>query len=222
MTAIIKNILFDIGEVLVNINWPLGHAFMQGLATDETGQALMGPSLHEKIFSEKQRAHWNRYGVGEITTVEFMELFHQTLPQDSVIYSGDRETLAKAVSHTFEPLPERIQTLNELIAGGQYNVALLSDNNELHATYIENNMPDIFTHIPEERRFYSYRLGSQKKSGPKAYQKALDLWGVNAEETLMIDDRIQNKDGAERLGIHFMLLAKTDDLKARLKNEYGI
>lgn len=217
----IKNIIFDIGDVLVSIDWLRGHDLLQGEMTDSDGQELTGPLLHKKIFSPLQVKNWDNYGDGRIGDVEFIKTLRSNLSHDGVTYQGDDELLLRVVSEVFEPIPERIALLNRLIATGRYQVALLSDTNPLHADYIEKTAAAIFTHIPAERRFYSHDLGYQKKNGPEIFQKMLRALDAVPNETLMIDDRIKNQTGAEATGINFMLLNRNDDLVVRLL-EYNV
>ena len=93
---------------------------------------------------------------------------------------------------------------------------MVSDTNELHSLYIESYIPHIFTNLPSEKRFYSFRHGHMKKFGHEFYQQVLDTIGIEPKNALMIDDSIQNKIGADNIGMPFLHIQKDEDLVAGL------
>ena len=218
----IKTIIFDIGNVLVHINWHRGHNLLADVIADKDGQALSGDKLHQHFFSPDQHELWNEYGTGQIGEAEFIANFCHNLSAQNVVYTGQPPLLLKALSSVFEPIPERIETLNALIANQKYQIALLSDTNPLHANYIENHAAAIFTQIETGKRFYSHQLGCQKKNGAEIYTKTLAELKARPDESLMIDDRIQNKPGADEIGLNFLLIQPNEDLNARLQQDWNI
>jgi HAD superfamily hydrolase (TIGR01509 family) len=61
-----------------------------------------------------------------------------------------------------------------------------------------------------------------KKYGSEAYKHVLKQMNAAPERTLMIDDSIANKAGAEAAGIHFAHVLKEDDLAEILKQQWGV
>lgn len=217
----IKTILFDIGDVLIDIDWLRGYRLIEGMVTDINGSQVPITEMKSIFFGEYQLPLINRFGVGSIAEDDFMTELLQNQKDQGIVYTGDRHLMGRAFNEAFEPLSHRIAVLNRLLTETDYQIALVSDTNIMHMTHIENYIPDIFKNIPIERRFYSHTVGHEKKNGAAIYQKVLQSLGAEPASTLMIDDRIKNQVGALELGMNFMLLPKTDDLEERLK-EYGI
>ena len=207
----IKTLVFDVGDVLIDIDWQRGYNKMLGHMKHDDGREMTLEEVTEKLHPGPYGSVWDDFGMNKITRAEFLELVSQR-----TAYKGDHAILASALTEIFGPLTHRIALLNKLIADG-YNVALLSDTNEMHMTHIENTIPNIFKNIVPARRYYSYNIGLKKKLGKEIYEYVLNDMGVKPENALMIDDRIDNKKGADAIGLPFLLIQKDEDLAAALQ-----
>jgi putative hydrolase of the HAD superfamily len=98
-------------------------------------------------------------------------------------------------SAIFTPMPETIALLEEI--RGRCRLMLISNTNALHFAYLAQHAPFIFLF---DDRILSFRVGLRKPD-PAIFRHALDLAGARAEETLCIDDRIENIAAAEALGV---------------------
>ena len=209
---IITTVLFDIGDVLIDIDWQHGYRKMLGHMKHADGSDMSLDQITEKLNPGPYGSVWDDFGKGALTQDQFLdEICARTG------YAGEKVPLASALTQIFNPLPHRIALLNRMIADGRYQVALVSDTNKMHMDYIECTIPDIFKNIPIARRYYSYNLGMKKKLGKEIYEYVLNDMGAKPENTLMIDDRDQNRIGAEEIGLPFLLIQKNEDLEAALK-----
>ena len=211
MTAI-TTLLFDVGDVLIDIDWQRGFKRMIGYMKDDTGRDLSLEEISDRLHPSPYGSVFDDFGMSKTTREEFLKLCVERTG-----YTGNVKLLEEALTYIFEPLSHRIALLNRLIEKG-HQVALVSDTNEMHMTHIEEYIPSIFANIPVERRFYSYNLGLKKKLGKEIYESVLNSLGVKPENALMIDDRIDNKKGADAIGLNFLLIQKDEDLEAALRN----
>jgi FMN phosphatase YigB (HAD superfamily) len=62
---------------------------------------------------------------------------------------------------------------------------------------------------------WSYQLGMAKPD-PEIYRYTLDKLGVQPAETLFIDDKIDNVEAAQALGIQILLYTSVEQLRADL------
>lgn len=78
-------------------------------------------------------------------------------------------------------------------------VSLLSNNPAATATALPLLAPDVVA-ILGENRLFSYQLGS-RKPGEEIYRRALEHYGVAAEDCFFADDSAANIAGARAVGI---------------------
>jgi len=100
----------------------------------------------------------------------------------------------------------------------KYRLYLLSNTNEIHlqefqhrfvTTFQQTSFDDFF-----DAAYYSHRIGHRKPNA-SAYQFVLDKHGLIAAETLFIDDSINNIEAAQKLGIqtiHLLPGMKVEEL----------
>jgi putative hydrolase of the HAD superfamily len=208
----IDTLLFDVGDVLIDIDWQRGYRKMLGKMKHPDGTDLSLEEITEKLHPGPYGSVWDDFGTGALTQDEFLDLIRQRTG-----YNGDKTLLITGLTELFEPLEHRITLLNRLITGRNLTIALVSDTNKMHMDHIESYIPSIFQNIPEERRFYSHRLGQKKKLGKGIYETVLKALNKKPENALMIDDRLQNKPGADEIGLNFLHIEKHQDLGAALR-----
>ncbi|MBR6017840.1 MAG: HAD family phosphatase [Paludibacteraceae bacterium] len=192
----IKNILFDLGGVLIDLDVRRSlEAFRALLSPDGqeahiTAQGLLGGHDSELI---------DRYQVGEITTDEFI---HTIL---SACRPGTTpEQVKEAWFAMLLGIPEeRKQLLRSLIVRG-YTIYVLSNINELHVDWTLNHCPE----IRQARRIFFSNEIHLSKPDPRCYQLVLRETGIRPEETLYIDDLPANIETGRTFG--FQTLQATD------------
>ncbi len=185
----IKNILFDLGGVLIDldvrrsINAML--KLMQGSdgSTPITGMDLLGGGESELM---------RLYQTGKISTDDFIHTILQLCRPGTT-----REQILEAWYAMLLTLPtQRMQMLHRLREAG-YRIYILSNINEAHAEWVAMHYPellDIATQV-----FYSNEMQIAKPDAA-AYQHVLREAGIRADETLYIDDLQQNIAAGEAAG----------------------
>jgi putative hydrolase of the HAD superfamily len=129
------------------------------------------------------------YESGAITTDEFYRCVTERLCcelsfSDFVQIWNSLIVKRKPMFKTLRRLRQRVQVL------------ILSNTNEMNARVINEDIGDLTDKI-----VYSFRVGSLKPD-PKIYEEALRVAGSRPGNTLFIDDRKENIEGARVLGMH--------------------
>lgn len=188
----IKNIIFDIGGVLMDIDYDLTYA---GL----------GQVMGLDIKSKKIPAHIFKimlgYEKGEINT----ETFLWNLQKESSKLTPQPNKLIKAWNAMLLGWnPKRFKFLEDLRK--DYSLFLLSNTNDLHLEHmykgLKNNhsIMDFDTKYFDQT-FYSH-LMRMRKPEFQIYERVLEETGIKANETLFIDDNMDNVSRAREVGIN--------------------
>lgn len=181
----IKNLIFDFGDVLINLDKKAVPAALKALGRDEQDSDLIELS--------------NRYEKGLITTDAFLSVASESLGLE------DRETLKALWNRTICDFPQRrLAFLEDLKEKGTHRMFLLSNTNELHMEYVQQKMGE--NHFQRFRNcfdgFYlSYQI-NMRKPEPEIFRHVLGRHGMSADETLFIDDTIEHILSAASLGLH--------------------
>ena len=203
----IKNIFFDLGGVLLNIDFKRTFDAFEALGIKDAHELNDRPEVLG-LFMDLER--------GEIGKVRFLELFREMvlLPlgpgvrRDDGINDDDRSAVTdEQIILAFNALlldfvPAHVELVRELRS--EYRVFLLSNTNVIHAECYNARLKENFgienlDHLME-KAFYSHDLGCRKPER-EIYLRALELSGVKAEESLFIDDNQENVEAAEEVGM---------------------
>lgn len=194
-----KNIIFDLGNVLVKLN-PEGcigafKAIGMGELVDSNPQSE-GMKLMSKL------------GVGMITTEEFCEAARKLTGTD--VTNGE---IIDAANKMLVEIPdEKKERLLQLKKAG-YRLFLLSNTIDVHWDYCVENLFPYQNHGVEdyfEQCFLSQRMHLAKPNA-RIYEEVIRQANIHPDETLFIDDLKENCEAAEKLGIHAFQNVKFDD-----------
>ena len=187
-----KNVIFDFGNVLFDLDLPgIGRTFREMLG-DEEAEAARQKLERDKVFL--------LYETGGLSTREFI---------DALRFSSDpplsEEQVLKAWNCIFLDMPApRLDMLLELRR--RYQVFLLSNINEMHERWIADYMLRSHGITDFEARFfdgvYYSHLVRLRKPQPEIYEYMLADAELNPAETIFFDDLPENIEAARALGIH--------------------
>ena len=190
----IKNILFDLGGVLLTIDY---------LRTEKAFIDLGVKNFAELYSQQKASPLFEQLETGEISNPDF---YKQMRIASTIDLSNDE--IEKAWCAMLGQFPaERLAWLEEM--GFRYNVYLFSNTNRIHHEAFQKiyqqqtgkeNFDDFFI-----KAWYSHDLG-MRKPYPKAYRKLLAIENLQADETLFIDDSEVNITGAQKAGLQTIWL----------------
>ncbi|MEX1191084.1 MAG: HAD family phosphatase [Brumimicrobium sp.] len=197
----VKNIILDLGGVLLNIDYN---------KTIERFQKLGIPNF-EKIFTQaKQEQLFDKYESGLIDSNEFIETLKRKLPKEIT-----KTEIIDAWNAMLLNFPqERLGFLLELKK--QYNTALLSNTNPIHLEAFhkiiqqDNKIDDLTQYF--DKLYFSSDMGMRKPS-PEIFLKVCNDLDFEPSETLFIDDTAQHVEGAKKAGLQaYLLNVKEQDI----------
>ena len=192
----INTIFFDIGGVLLNIH------------PDKTIKHLSNlTNLSERKIVEvfPEYAH-HKYERGEISGSEFFDAVKRELPKSNNL---TEEQFWNAWSLLVGEETEVVKTMNQLTS--KYPVWLLSNTNPYHI--LEEERFKLFDNITGG--IYSFEVGSRKPE-EDIYIKALEIADAKAENSLFVDDLIENVEMARSLNMKAIHFKTVDDFNKQL------
>ena len=199
MVTPVKNIIFDLGGVLINLNYQLTRKAFEDLGVEDF-DAFYTQHAANPLFENLE--------VGAIEPEAFYEALREAT---GLTLSNDQlETAWNAMLLDFPA--ERLQWLNQI--KNKYNIYLFSNTNAIHykafTTIYAQTAPLIglnadFNHFFKEAH-YSHTLG-QRKPEVAAFEAVLAKSGLDAAQTLFIDDTISNIEGAQKAGLQTIFLS---------------
>lgn len=189
----IRHIIFDLGGVLLNIDYSLTEkAFIE-----------LGIKDFPALYSQAQQtALFDRFETGQIPQAEFISSLQQIA---GMVLTDVQITTAWNAMLLDLPL-RRLQILQQLRT--YHDLILLSNTNEIHETAFNKIVSDTNTvglGTFFDKVYLSHRIG-MRKPDVAVFQRILDENGFKAEHTLFIDDSIQHIEGARSLGIQVIHL----------------
>ena len=184
----IKNIIFDWGGVITDLHFEATKkAFL------ELGLAIFDESVphdpHDDLFIP--------FEIGNISPAQFRDKLRNlsTKPLSN-------EAIDKAWNAMLGDLPkERWRILEK--SSGIFRTFLLSNTNAIHLPYYYGRIKEIYgtrgyAHL-FEKTYFSYELGLRKPNAD-IFEYVVKDAAIVPEETMFIDDFIENIDTARQLG----------------------
>ncbi len=200
----IKNIIFDLGGVLLDLDFesPL-RAFQHFNSNGKIND--LRHFLSDPVFIA--------FETGEISPAGFRERIRQLLCNPSL---SDPE-IDTAWCSMLKQVPAIKVTLLQRLAG-KYRLFLYSNTNAIHIPHFTNEFlahHNIGWETLFEKTFYSHEINDRKPllSG---YLKVIAMAGVNPVETLFVDDLEQNIIMAGQTGMQVLHYLPGTDLKEAL------
>ncbi|AQS93582.1 haloacid dehalogenase [Polaribacter sp. BM10] len=181
----IKNIIFDFGDIFINL--------------DKEGTYKAMAKLGVTEISNEMVEIYHQYEKGFISSDEFIDFYKQKFP------AIDRKDLVDAWNAVLLDFPERrLKFLQELSNSKKYNLFLLSNTNDLHISWIQENWGmDLYSKFKNcFSKFYLSHEINFRKPDLDIYQFVLTENNLVAKETLFVDDLKVNTDAAKTLGIN--------------------
>ena len=191
----IKNIIFDFGDIFINLDKP---ATLKEL--EKLGISNISNEAWEVVY---------QYEKGFITTEKFTTYFFNEfkIPKEDLVFAWN------AILLDFPK--RRLNFLKELVKSKKYKLFLLSNTNDLHISWIKNDWGmDLYNDFKNcfEQFYLSHEIHFRKPN-KDIYEFVLNENNLIASETLFIDDTKENTDTADLLGIKtWHLIPGKDDV----------
>jgi len=186
MHSTIKNIIFDLGGVILNLDIPATSRALVALA-DHSPNNLEGLKTDNSYLQLE---------VGEINAVQFcnaVRKYYGNAPSDAAIISAWNAMILNIPK-------ERLDFLESL--KGRYRTFLFSNTNEIHLNHynaylkkhygVEDFQPFF------EKVYYSHTM-RLRKPFRESFEHILNDRKIKAEETLFVDDTLENIEAAAKM-----------------------
>lgn len=185
----IKTIIFDFGDVFINLDKPATFRELE--------------KLNIGGYTEKIRSKNIELEKGQISTEEFIDGYkaEYNLTESQIINSWN------AILVDFPKY--RYNFIKKLQEEKDYQLILLSNTNEIHIDWIKENVPFFEDFKKCFDAFYLSNEINFRKPDAEIYQYVLEKHNLQPEECLFIDDTKENTDTAARLGMNIWNLEPT-------------
>ena len=180
----IKTLIFDFGDVFINLD-------KQG-AMQNALDLFELDELHEDLVAIN-----TLYEQGLISTEEFLEFYTDNFPKLS------KKDIIDAWNYILKDFPQnRLKFIKKLAEEDNYKLILLSNTNDLHISWIAENVSFYEEFKSCFDTFYLSHEINLRKPNTDIYQFVLNENKLKPEECFFIDDTKENTDAATALGIH--------------------
>lgn len=194
----IKNIIFDIGNVLMPFQY---RSFFESFGYD-------ADTVERLAKATAQSPDWNELDRGVMSYEEVLERFVQNDPQlEDVIYKVFEDL--HGILDVYDYTEDWIRQLKE--AG--YGVYYLSN----FFQKAEENCKEFMTFLKlMDGGILSYK-DKMTKPDRKIYELLLERFGLKAEECVFLDDTEKNIEGARAVGIQGVLFQNREQAMEELR-----
>ena len=195
MSAPIRNVIFDIGVVLLHLEF--GRAHDRARAMCDPAKTLVSTSF---LGYPERLPIVDEYERGELTAREFFERFK--------VESGFRGSfddfveIWRSIFAENEPMTAFAREVS-----ARYPVYYMTNASDLHVPWIFERYPSLALHRDVA---CSYYLGAAKPSRD-FFERGLRQFGLEGASCLLIDDRPENIAGAEACGMRALLYTTPED-----------
>ncbi|HTO36227.1 MAG TPA: HAD family phosphatase [Flavobacterium sp.] len=202
----IEAIIFDFGNVFINLNQSGLEKALRNLGINEWNGEL------DKLNKS--------FEIGKISEIEFIKGFQKYAPNTTV------DDVRKAWNSILGEFPlYRLEFLQKL-KDSNLKLFLLSNTDAIHINKFEHTVGMSFSrdfYQCFDKVYFSFEMG-MRKPNPEIYAKVLSLNGLIPKKTLFVDDKKENTDVAETLGIQVWNLQpeKEDVIDLFAKNFFRI
>ena len=203
----IKNIIFDYGNVIFNIDFRKVQQAWKELGINNA-DTFYAHRQQDPVFNLLER--------GEISTTDFRDRIRELSGKPNLT----DEQIDGAWNKIFLAIPQGNHELLQQVKA-KYRTFLLSNINAIHYDYVHSylqkeygmaNNDELF-----EKVYYSHLMGKRKPDAD-IFEQVLSENNLNPAETLFIDDSPQHLETAQKLGMQTYLMTAPDTIQQYFKN----
>lgn len=179
----IKTIIFDFGDIFLNLDKPATLREMEKYNVKDLSETIANCNLE--------------YEKGRITSADFIKTY-----TSEYTHLGEKE-FTNSWNAILVDFPKyRLEFIKNLSAEKKYFLILLSNTNEIHIQWVQQNVPFFEEFKNCFDAFYLSHEINFRKPDAEIYEFVLDKHDLKPEECIFIDDTKENTDAAGSLGIH--------------------
>ncbi len=190
----IKNIIFDLGGIFLNIDFKKTESAFVDLGVTD---------FHHYYTQNHASALFQQLETGKITPEEF----HQSFIGQTGVQLSFEELKEAWNALLLDFPPERLHWLKKV--RGKYKTFLFSNTNKIHydafsKSFYELTGEDFSSYF--DKAYYSHQMGLRKPDS-ESFLYILNEQKLLPSETLFIDDTLKNIEGAQKVGLQTIHLA---------------
>ncbi len=198
MTTGIKNILFDLGGVLVDLNKQACVDAFKAIGYPQA-ESMLSNYVQSGIFLELEEGHIAP------------EAFYQAIMAEAPV---THEQIDEAFFKFLEGIPQyKMEMLLELKK--KYKMLMLSNTNHIMFSWLREAYFGVNGHTIDDyfdELFLSYEMGVAKPN-PEIFKILIEKHGIVPSETLFLDDGIKNIEAAAELGFKTYFVEPHEDFR---------
>lgn len=198
----IKIVIFDLGNVIFKFDLS---KFIKSYVRKIPNHKIT--DFNKLIITYANVAY--AYEKGNISSFEFYDILAKKTE-----YIGTYNEFVVEWNNIFEPIPEMIELI--ALLSQNYQLAVLSNTNELHFDYLKERYPEVFALF--DTLFLSYKM-HLKKPEDEIFLQAIQCCDVLPSEIFYIDDLEDNVTVARNNNIHSHLFTNSTGLIKELKDK---
>lgn len=189
MNSSIDNIIFDLGGVIINLDYSL------------TAQAFkdLGLTNFDEMYSQAaQTGLFDRFEKGLVSPSYFVNALLDYMPAGTT----PNQIVAAWNAMILEFPMENIDLLRTLKK--KYRIFLLSNTNEIHIQYFNRKLSQmVFENdlIPFFEKVYFSSEVNMRKPELEIFERVIKEQDLARTNTIFIDDTLQHIEGAQKAGI---------------------
>ncbi|MBL6964860.1 MAG: HAD family phosphatase [Bacteroidetes bacterium] len=196
----IKNIIFDFGGVICNID----------ISLTEKAFYDLGLKKFDKSYSVTERDNFfGAFETGRITPQQFRDTLKEYV--DKGVTDDDIDTVWNAL--LLDIPKKRIDLLKQLRP--KYRLFLLSNTNQIHYEHYLSDLQRVygFSDFNElfDKSYFSHQI-NLRKPFPEIFEFVLRDSGIKASDTIFIDDSLEHVESARKAGLHAYHLKPGEDI----------
>ncbi len=202
----IKNIIFDFGGILLDLDYSLSFDKLKELLNIE-GDI---PEEVQLILDEYEMGYFS-----EGSFIHRLQRLTDDVIRERALVDAWNAMLLKVEIHKLDFVKNLRST---------YNTYLLSNTNHTHLTYVRQKMmpavniePRVFEMDHFIKAYYSHEV-KYRKPNHDIYEHVIADSHLNPSETLFIDDNADNVRGAKEVGLHAVVHDPTLDITEKLQD----
>lgn len=181
----VKNIIFDVGQVLVSYDW---ESYLKAFHFSAEEEKLIA----EKVFKSQI---WNERDRGLFPEEEYRKQFIAELPAE---YEADVKRVIEESGKAIG-IKDYAETWTSYLKSQGYHLYILSNYSQF---MLDQTRPGKMPFLKNmDGVIFSCEV-QQIKPEADIYETLLSRFGLKPEESVFLDDRPENCEAARKLGIH--------------------
>lgn len=198
-----KVFVFDLGKVIFDYDL---NKLCKSLSKYSTKQFLF-KDMDSFIYANEEL--FSQYEKGQISSIEFYKKIAGILSLENLAF----EDFSVIWNDIFMPMQDVIELINLL--SKKYELAILSNTNQLHFDYLYKKYFDFFMNF---KKLHLSHLMNARKPEKEIYKQVIEIHNVQPENIFFTDDKPENIYSAILMGIKAFQFKNFSKLKQDLES----